>query len=680
MKDIFDCELSRLKGVGEKRKEIYKKLGVYDIYSLLNFYPKSYIDYTETTPLSELYDQGEFFILCKVVEKKGGFNIRKGLDIYSVVCVDEFTNKVVVKIFNSRYNYESLKVSESYYFQGRCKKNKFALELTAKSFVHISAKEKIIASYRLSLGLTNLVVRNNIKEALGYVNNIVDPLPPEVILKYKLAPKSYAIKNIHHPSSKEDLNRARTRLIFEDCLYLQLGILHLKQRDKGATRCIINDRDLSDFYENLPFELTPDQKGCIDECLDDMQKDIPMNRLIQGDVGSGKTVVCAAISYSAYKHGFQACIMAPTEILAIQHYSTFVKFFSKLGLNVALLTGSTSKKQKESIKAGINSGIYDIVIGTHAIIQKDCSFKNLGLVVTDEQHRFGVAQRSSLIAKGENPHVCVMSATPIPRTLALIIYGDLDISTIDKPPTGRKPVKTYAILPNKRKDAFGFIKTHLDQGQQAYIICPLVAPGELDLIDATQHFEELSQSDFKSYRLALLHGKLTSSQKEEIMQKFKDNQVDLLISTTVVEVGVDVPNSTIMMIENADRFGLSQLHQLRGRVGRGDLQSHCILVSSSDSPKISNRLKFMCKTNDGFLISKYDLKIRGAGDFFGERQHGLPNLKVANLIENADIFKETLHIAKEILTSDPDLSKPENRYLKTEVNLLFNDVEYHCFN
>lgn len=676
MSNISNYKIENLSGIGKRRKDIYNKLGISDIESLLHFFPRSYIDYTKYTPIKECINGSEVFIKAKVLKKLDYIKIKKNLTIYSISVIDEEFNTVNIKIFNSKYNYDLIIPGNTYYFHGKYQKNRMQSQITLKSFIDIYSKEKILPIYKLTNGISQNIIRNNIKQAFAYINLLNETIPDYIKNKYKLCDKSFAIKNIHFPDSNKNLDKAKEFLIFEECLALQLGILKLKQYQKSNTDCIISDTDLSEFYNILPFNLSNGQINSINDCIKDMQNNTPMNRLIQGDVGSGKTVVAAAISYCCYKNNMQSCIMVPTEILAEQHYNTFINIFSKLGLNIALLTGSTTQKQKKRIKSYIESGIYDIIIGTHALIQDDFYFKRLGLVITDEQHRFGVLQRSMLISKGNNPHVCVMSATPIPRTLALIIYGGLDISIIDSIPLGRKKIETYSITPDKRKRAFNFIKNHIGFGEQAYIICPLVEEGKLDLANVTKYHNDLSSNFFKTYKLGLLHGKLSSKEKEDIMQKFKNKEIDILISTTVVEVGVDIPNATIIMIENAERFGLSQLHQLRGRVGRGNLKSYCILVSENKS----KRLQFMCKTNDGFTISEYDLKLRGPGDFFGSRQHGLPELKIANMINNTDIFKETLHISKSIILKDPNLSNDEHANLKKLVNSLFDNIDNHCFN
>ena len=430
---------------------------------------------------------------------------------------------------------------------------------------------------------------------------------------------------------------------------------------------------IDDFYNSLPFELTKGQQDAVNDCVQDMCKGSPMNRLVQGDVGSGKTAVAAGAAFFAYKNGFQTALMAPTEILAVQHYETLSGFLEPLGVKIALLTGSLTPKQKTNLKQQIANGEYNVVVGTHALVQQTTEFYKLGLVITDEQHRFGVEQRAALAKKGQNPHKLVMSATPIPRTLALMIYGDLDISILRELPKGRQPVETYAVTGKLRERAFGFVKDRLDEGRQAYIVCPMIDESEMDLQDVKSYARKLQEGSFKDYKIGLLHGKLSPAEKEQVMNEFKEHKTDLLVSTTVIEVGVDVPNSAVMVIENADRFGLSQLHQLRGRVGRGRYKSYCILITDNVSEESRKRLKILSKIHDGFKISEEDLKLRGPGDFFGSRQHGLPVMKIADMSADLETLKQAQKAAQEITSADPMLNDPENRGLKQLALMLFKD-------
>ena len=511
------------------------------------------------------------------------------------------------------------------------------------------------------------------KEAICCVNEVREILPQNIITKFNLLPISDAIKTIHFPESKKQYENARKRLVFEELFVLSTALMLLKGREKGKTNVSFTNVDITAFYNALPFELTGAQKRAIEEILSDTEKDVPMNRLLQGDVGSGKTMVAAAGCYAAFQKGYQSAVMAPTEILAAQHEATLRKILEPLGAKVVLLTGSLTKKQKDELRVKISDGTYDVVVGTHALVQKDTEFYRLGFVVTDEQHRFGVRQRSELSKKGLKPHHLVMSATPIPRTLALIVYGDLDISVLDELPKGRQKVETFAVHSDKRKRALGFIEKELSAGRQAYVVCPLIEETESELMAAVKYYEIIKTRYFPGYNVALLHGKLKPDEKDKIMSEFKNGNIDVLVSTTVVEVGVDVPNATVMMIENAERFGLSQLHQLRGRVGRGSHQSYCILVSDNEGAENRRRLGVMKETTDGFIIAKEDLKLRGAGDFFGDRQHGLPEFGIADLLEDSALFKTARAEAKNLLTFDKRLTNPENTALRLHIEKIFGN-------
>ena len=492
--------------------------------------------------------------------------------------------------------------------------------------------------------------------------------------KYGLCSLDFAIRQIHFPDCEENIQTARKRLIFEELLTLQLGLMLLKTKKSTKNNIPISRDCTAEFYNLLPFEPTGAQKRAVDDCIKDMQSEKAMNRLIQGDVGSGKTAVAAAVMYTVAKNGYQSAMMAPTEILAHQHHESLSKLFESTGLTVELLTGSTKAKDKKEIKRRLIDGEIDIIVGTHALIQNDVEFKSLGLVVTDEQHRFGVEQRTNLAMKGDDPHLLVMSATPIPRTLALIIYGDLSISILDELPPGRQQIRTDVVNSGYHQRIYKFIKKAIADGHQAYIVCSLVEESESELIPATEYAEGLKNNVFSDYRLGLLHGKMKPKDKDKIMDEFARGEVDILVSTTVVEVGVDVPNATIMVIENADRFGLSQLHQLRGRVGRGSDQSYCILVSDSKSDTAKERLKLMKSTSDGFKIADYDLKTRGPGDFFGKRQHGLPNLVIADMLEDMDTLNKCRECAEEMLRYDSKLD--HYPLLAKQISNMFRKTNY----
>lgn len=663
--------VSQLKGVGAKKAESYKKLGITTVYDLIYHLPRGYVDFS--SPVSPLEAPiNEYCVLKgKIVMKMPEQRIRKGLSIFKAKATDGLNDFMVV-IYNNYYGFKALQTGCEYLFYGKVTGNLLRKEISSPKIVKAGEKS-FIPVYPLTTGLTSASIHQNMKEAMTILENEpFDIMPTYLLIENSLMELPHALRAIHFPKSRQEADEAAKRLAFDEILILQLGMLTLRANSKKNTPCVMDkNTDMSEFYDGLPFELTGAQKRCSEEIEADMCSGSPMNRLLQGDVGSGKTAVAAAACYYAYKNGYQSALMAPTEILALQHYRTLSDFLKPLGVKTVLLTGSLTVKEKRIVKEKIADKSAAVVVGTHAIIQKDVEFASLGLVITDEQHRFGVGQRAALAEKGISPHKLVMSATPIPRTLALIIYGDLDISVVDEMPKGRIPVKTYAVTGKLRKRAFNFVKQQLDEGRQAYIVCPVIEDNETDLLAAKSYAEKLRSEDFSDYSVGLLHGKMKSVEKEHIMNDFKEKKIDLLICTTVVEVGVDVPNASVMMIENAERFGLSQLHQLRGRVGRGQFQSHCILVTDNTGEECITRMKIMSKTSDGFKISEEDLKMRGPGDFFGSRQHGLPPLKMAELAGNMELVNITRQTAENILKTDPELKRRENNGLKMEMIKLF---------
>lgn len=662
----FNDNIQYLKGVGEKRALLFKKLGTQTIGALLRFYPRSYENWNNITPISQARGMGNVCIKAVVITPVKENFIRKNMVLYKFM-VGDGSGNMSVTIFNNKYDAAKIHVGEEFLFYGKLNTESFSIEMSSPKIRPVKAAG-IRPIYPSVSGLSSTAIENQIKIALS-TTPLKEFLPQSIIDKNCLCSFEFALHNIHFPESEEDLEQARKRLIFEELFLLQTSLLLLKNVNRGKTALVLKQDFTNDFISKLPFTLTNAQIRCIKECADDMKLTRPMNRLIQGDVGSGKTAVCAAISYSAVKNGFQVAVMVPTEILAEQHFATFKKFFENTDISCDILTGRLTKKQKELAKDKLLSGKTNIIIGTHALISDNVQFNNLGLVVTDEQHRFGVEQRSLLSAKGKHPHTLVMSATPIPRTLALIMYGDLDISIIDEYPKGRMPVESYAVSSELHERVYNYIKKHIDEGRQGYIVCPLVEENDTDLIPAEEYYELLKNNQFKNYRLGLIHGKMKAMEKDKVMRDFSLGNIDLLIATTVIEVGIDVPNAAIMVIENAERFGLSQLHQLRGRIGRGEHKSTCIFISNSTGTA-KKRLDIMCSSRDGFKIADEDLKLRGPGDFLGNKQHGLPPLHIADFVLDIEVLRDAGRQAKALLEDDFTLQRPENAAFKEEIQSL----------
>lgn len=670
----FDTRIKFLKGVGETRAKLLEKLGIFSIGALLRYYPKRYEDWNTLTKIADAEINETVCLKATVIDRVSEVKINGG-KILTKTTISDFSGYLPVVFFNNKYVKNSLLENEEYLFFGKVTKDKYGNRtLNAPRFEKAGEKQRLRPIYKASGTLTSKNIEKLMETALKEIKgNVKEVLPQNLISKYKLLPLEDALKNIHFPENEEMLRQAKRRLIFEELLILQLGLLSKRSSvDVKITKPIKEDKS-EEFYKKLPFELTNAQKRVIGEAVNDLMSEKPMNRLVQGDVGSGKTAVAAAIIYTAVKNGFQAAFMAPTEVLANQHYKTLKNFFGD-EFSVSLLTGSTTAKNKRIVKERLESGECNIVVGTHAMIQNDVNFKDLGLVITDEQHRFGVEQRTALSKKGENANVLVMSATPIPRTLAMVIYGDLDVSVIDELPKGRQPIKTFRVNSPYHPRLYEFLRKTMDNGQQGYIVCPLVEESESDLVPATEYYNWLKANQFKNYTLGLLHGQMKPKEKDEIMARFYSGEIQLLISTVVIEVGVDVPNATVMIIENAERFGLSQLHQLRGRIGRGDKESTCVLLSDAQNEEALERFDVLCDTNDGFQIAQKDLELRGPGDFFGNRQHGLPDMHIANLMTDTRILYEAQVRAKEICNCDPGLEKEENALLKKEVERLFNNI------
>lgn len=666
-------EIKYVKGIGPKRSNKLSKLGIFTLLDLIFYFPRQYEDRNKLKKIFELQNEEKATIRA-IVSSIDTSNIRKGLTITKVGVRDE-TGFAKLAFFNQDYISTTLKKGDTILVFGKVKKSIHGIELSSCEVEKMSNNPKstcgIMPIYPLTYGLTNKELINIIKTAFTNEQiHIKEYLPRRIIEKYKLCSIDYAVKNIHMPSNKESLKVALYRLVFEEFLMLQLGLFLFKN---GVTeKSGINfekNKDLSKVLNSLPFKLTNAQNRALNEILEDMNCKKVMNRLVQGDVGSGKTVVALLSLANGVLNGYQGALMAPTEILAEQHYISLNETLSPFGIKVGLLVGSLTKKQKENILEKVKNNEVDILIGTHALIEDKVKFNNLGIVITDEQHRFGVRQRNKLSEKGYNPDILVMTATPIPRTLALILYGDLDISIIDELPPGRQPIETIAVYKDRREKAYNkLVRSEVEKGRQVYIVCPLVEESEaIEAKAAVDLVEELKCEYFSDLRLGLLHGKMKPSEKDDIMKKFKNKELDILVSTTVIEVGVNVPNATLMIIENAERFGLAQLHQLRGRVGRGRHKSYCILIYSSKSEVCSQRMGIMEETTDGFKISEKDLEIRGPGEFFGTRQHGLPELKVANIFKHMKILKLAQQEARYIISEDPKLNSYENKNLKAEV-------------
>ncbi len=661
-----------LKGVGPKRAEMLKKLDIQTIGDLIYHLPRNYLDFTSPVAIEDAVLDEMNVISGRVVSKLAPARIRKGMTIYRLVFTDGVSDMTVV-IYNSEFAFKALEIGNDYILYGKVTGNLTSKEMTSPTVLKSSSNDKIMPIYPLTDGINQNCLRSVIKKALEQLDSQnLETLGTDILKNTHLMPLDKALREIHFPSSRELASLARRRLAFDELLTLQLGMYEMRSSQRTLTGYKMSDHSINAYYNTLPFKLTDAQSRAISECISDMQSDVPMNRLVLGDVGSGKTAVAAACCYFAHLNGAQSVLMAPTEILAQQHHETLRKFLAPLGVEVALLTGSLNAKNKTLLKKLISAGEYSVVVGTHALIQQTTEFKNLGLVITDEQHRFGVEQRAALERKGKNPHRLVMSATPIPRTLALMIYGELDISLLDELPGGRKKIETYAVTGKLRKRAFGFMKERLNEGRQAYIVCTAIEENEAASTKSVKEYaKEISETDFKDYRVGLLHGVMTPAKKDNVMQKFKNGELDVLVSTTVIEVGVDVPNAAVMLIEDADRFGLSQLHQLRGRVGRGEHQSYCILVTDNVSEQSKNRLRVLSSTADGFKISEADLELRGPGDFFGSAQHGLPKLKIADIAADSDILKLAQSTAAQI--NDRGLLKTkEYSRLNERVQKLFS--------
>lgn len=671
-------DVKYVKTVGPSRVKLLNKLKIYTLKDLIEYYPRDYEDRSKPKNLYECTDGEE--VLIEAMPTGRISEMHKGRMTISRLIVKDQTGTCYITWFNQGYLRDKFQPGRMYRFFGKISIRGSRYEMNSPVYDEIDQSKntgKIIPIYPLTFELKQNTLRRIIENGLLEVKGQLPETLPEYVLKdNNLWDINNTIERIHFPVEFSDFNKARERLVFEELLTMQLALLKLKNNYENDINGIQFSKDakMSDVINMLPFKLTKAQLRVLEEIDSDMESDKPMNRLLQGDVGSGKTVVAMIAAYKAVKSGYQATIMAPTAILASQHLESFQGILEELGIRTELLISSITKKKKTEILEKLQNGEIDILIGTHAILEENVIFKNLGLVVTDEQHRFGVKQRGTIASKGQNPDIIAMSATPIPRTLALILYGDLDISIIDELPPNRKKIETYAVRKNMEERVNKFIRKQIKEGRQAYIVCPLVEENEdmEGLQSVIELAERYQKETFSEYKVAYLHGKMKPKEKDEIMLKFKDGEIQILIATTVIEVGVNVPNASIMVVENAERFGLAQLHQLRGRVGRGEYQSYCILKYEGNGDTIKQRMKVMCDTNDGFVISEKDLELRGSGDFFGTEQHGLPEFKIANLFEDIGILKRVQGLAIKIMEDDPLLEKEKNEKLNEIVKEKFN--------
>ena len=668
-----DTPVRYLKGVGPKTAERFEKLGIVTLADLLCHYPRRYIDFSRPYSIAEAPPDTECVVKAEVFAKPAGRILPGGRRMERITAGDDVSS-LEITWFNNPYATQKLELGQEYYFEGIVTGGMLRRQMVnpqVRTAAQITAAP-FEAVYPQTDGLSSTVIAKCIRQLLPHAELLPDPLPEEMLKKYRLLSKANAVRAIHCPATEEEAFAARRRLIYEELLVLQLGIGRMKNRGSASTGAPMQRLDPAPFWASLPFSPTGAQRRAVDEILTDLSGSTSMNRLLQGDVGSGKTLVAAAAIWACIRSGYQAALLAPTEILAAQHAENLNRMLAPFGMRVALLTGGMKTAARRTTLAAIRSDEADLVVGTHAILSEGVEFARLGLAVVDEQHRFGVRQRGMLAEKAANPHLLVMSATPIPRTLGLLIYGDLDISILDELPPGRKPVKTRCITGKKRRDLYGFLDREIGAGRQVYIVCPAIEDtpdGGLNAVKS--YYEDIAKALLPDRRVGLMHGKLKPKEKAAVMDDFKAGRLDALVSTTVIEVGVDVPNATVMVIENAERYGLSALHQLRGRVGRGAAESWCFLVSDNTAESVQKRLKFLCSTSDGFAVAQFDLETRGPGDFFGSRQHGLPTLQIADLMNDTRTLHAAQAEAAALLAADPLLESPEHSLLAAQVEQMF---------
>ena len=668
-----DTPVRYLKGVGPKTAERFEKLGIVTLADLLCHYPRRYIDFSRPYSIAEAPPDTECVVKAEVFAKPAGRILPGGRRMERITAGDDVSS-LEITWFNNPYATQKLELGQEYYFEGIVTGGMLRRQMVnpqVRTAAQITAAP-FEAVYPQTEGLSSTVIAKCIRQLLPHAELLPDPLPEEMLKKYRLLSKADAVRAIHCPATEEEAFAARRRLIYEELLVLQLGIGRMKNRGSASTGAPMQRLDPAPFWASLPFSPTGAQRRAVNEILTDLSGSTSMNRLLQGDVGSGKTLVAAAAIWACIRSGYQAALLAPTEILAAQHAENLNRMLAPFGMRVALLTGGMKAAARRTTLAAIRSDEADLVVGTHAILSEGVEFARLGLAVVDEQHRFGVRQRGMLAEKAANPHLLVMSATPIPRTLGLLIYGDLDISILDELPPGRKPVKTRCITGKKRRDLYGFLDREIGAGRQVYIVCPAIEDtpdGGLNAVKS--YYEDIAKALLPDRRVGLMHGKLKPKEKAAVMDDFKAGRLDALVSTTVIEVGVDVPNATVMVIENAERYGLSALHQLRGRVGRGAAESWCFLVSDNTAESVQKRLKFLCSTSDGFAVAQFDLETRGPGDFFGSRQHGLPTLQIADLMNDTRTLHAAQAEAAALLAADPLLEATEHSLLAAQVEQMF---------
>ena len=669
MASLFKIDIKNLKGVGPKTALFLNRLGVYTLGDIIRFFPRTYEDWTSVNTLQEACGQKDRCVKLKILSQSQALRTRSGKRLYKLEATDGI-NIAQIIFYNSKYAAQSLVKDCEYILRGNVEFKFGKYEISSPKIKKLNEKEAFYPVYRQTAGINSKKISSLVKNALELLpESVSETLPAKVINENNLCSFDFALRNIHFPKNRQCLEMARRRIIFEEIFIYQHGIKLIKKNSKIKTDIKIKDEYSKEFSEFLPFKLTGAQNNAISECIRDIKgSEFSMNRLLQGDVGSGKTAVAASVAYTVAKNGYQVAIMAPTELLAVQHFKTFKNFFEKTNLKIGLMCGSLKSKERKILNENIENGNINIVIGTHCLISDNTAFKNLGLIVTDEQHRFGVNQRAKLINKGVAPHVLVMSATPIPRSLALILYGDLDISVLNEILPGRQKIDTFSVDSSKRYRVWNFIKNIVNEGGQCYIVCASIDENENDIIDVNSYYEKMIGNGFNKDEVKVLHGKMKPQEKDLIMSDFINGKIKILVSTTVIEVGIDVPKARIIVIENAERFGISQLHQLRGRVGRSSLKSYCVLISDSKSYDSKRRFSAMVSSGDGFYLSEEDLKLRGPGDFFGVNQHGVPNVNIVTSYKDIGIIKSAQEAAD---ISKLDFSDPSFKFINKKIDSIF---------